>query len=200
MREWAVEQGTYEWHELRLNRITSSRVADIFKKDNLSLVDEIIAERVLMEVSEDGYVSEAMQWGTEHEDDAAKEWEMRTGCVAERVGFCTHSIFDWLGMSPDRLTPDRTGGCEIKCPDTKNHVQYIRMNIIPAKHMRQVEQYFLVNEKQEWLDFVSFDPRFTPKPFHSIRVKREDFVLENTMNEVVAFWAKIEKYYQQVIF
>jgi len=200
MREYNVEQGTYEWHELRLNRITSSRVADIFKKDNLSLIDEMIAERVLMEVPEDGYVSEAMQWGKEHEDEAAQEWAKRTGCVAEQVGFCTNDIYDYIAMSPDRLTPDRTGGCEIKCPNTATHVQFIRMGIIPAKHIRQVEQYFLVNEKQEWLDFVSFDPRFTPKPYHAVRVERNAFVLENTMNELVKFWDKLDKYYQQVTF
>lgn len=200
MKEHKVEQGTYEWHLLRLNRLTSTRVAHVFKSDNLGLVDELIAERINPVVEEEGYVSEAMQRGTDLEPVAIEAYTAQTGIVMESVGFCTHDVYDWLGMSPDGLTPDRTGATEVKCPDTKTHVQYIRMGGIPNKHKYQIAQYFIVNKKLEWLDFVSFDPRFTVKPMYIYRVHRADVDVAGIFEGVVKFYAKFEKYFQQVTF
>jgi hypothetical protein len=65
MIEHKVEQGTPEWHKLRIGRITSSRVADIMKSDNLKVVDALIYERSCPDDAlwdtQDGYVSDAMQ-------------------------------------------------------------------------------------------------------------------------------------------
>ena len=41
-----VEQRTREWFEMRLGVITGSRCANIFKSNNLSFMDELIAERL----------------------------------------------------------------------------------------------------------------------------------------------------------
>lgn len=206
MIEHKVEQGTPEWHKLRIGRITSSRVADIMKADNLKVVDALIYERSCPDDAlwdtQDGYVSDAMQWGTDHEDDAVQAYIAQTGIEMEAVGFCTHKVFDYLGMSPDRLTPDRTGAVEVKCPNTKTHIRTIRMGGLPNKHKYQVLQYFLINEDMQWLDFVSYDPRFAPRPLYIHRVTRDEVQVElgELMANIVKFWAKFEKYYQQVTF
>lgn len=199
MVEHKVEQGSAEWHRLRLGKITSTRVDKVFKASNLDVVDEIIAERIAPQFDEDGYVSEEMQRGSDLEPDASDAYEAVTGIKMEAVGFITHDEYEWLACSPDRFTPDRTGGIEIKCPSTKKHVRYIRMGGVPNEHKRQVEQYFLINEKLEWLDFVSYDPRFTAKPLYIYRVHRADVDVTGVLAELVKFWGKIEKYYQQVI-
>ena len=206
MIEHKVEQGTPEWHKLRIGKITSSRVADIMKSDNLKVVDALIYERSCPDDAlwdaQDGYVSEAMQWGTDHEDEAVQAYTAQTGIEMERVGFCTHNEFDYLAMSPDRLTPDRTGGVEVKCPSTKTHIRTIRMGGLPNDHKYQVLQYFLINEDLQWLDFVSYDPRFTPRPLYVHRVTRDEVQadLGELLANIVKFWAKFEKYYQQVTF
>jgi hypothetical protein len=206
MTEHNVEQGTPEWHKLRIGKLTSSRVADIMKSDNLKVVDALIYERSCPDDAlwdtQDGYVSEAMQWGTDHEDEAVQVYTAHTGIEMERVGFCTHDDFEYLGMSPDRLTPDRTGGVEVKCPNTKNHIRTIRMGGLPNEHKYQILQYFLINEKMQWLDFVSYDPRFAPRPIYIHRVTRDEVQSElgELMANIVKFWAKFEKYYQQVTF
>jgi hypothetical protein len=76
------------------------------------------------------------------------------------------------------------------------------MGGLPNEHKYQVYQYFLVNEKLQWLDFVSYDPRFTPRPLYIHRIERNDIIDElNTLEaEVVKFWAKFEKYFNQVTF
>lgn len=200
MVEHDVQQGSPEWHELRLNKITSSRVAAIFKSDNLPLVDELIAEAIAPEIELDGYVSDAMQWGLDQEPQARLAYMLKTGIQMEQVGFCTHDTYDWLGLSPDGFTPDRKGAIEIKCPSTKTHVRYIRMDGIPNEYKYQVYQYFLVNPALEWLDFVSFDPRFSPRILHVVRVTREELPLDETMAGILKFRAKFEDYFNKVTF
>jgi hypothetical protein len=202
-----IEQGSAEWHALRIGRITSSRTKDIMKSDNLPVVDALIAERecrdeALWDAVENNYESDAMRWGTEHEPEAKQKYSEQTGIELIDVAFCIHDVYDWLGMSPDGLTPDYTGAVEVKCPATKTHVRTIRMGGVPNEHKHQIAQYFLVNEKLQWLDFISYDPRFAPKPLYIYRVEREHILTElsDTMTALVKFWAKFEKYHQQVTF
>lgn len=197
------EQGIPEWHKIRLGKITSTRTKDIMKSDNLGVVDALIAEiecpeDALWSVVEDTYQSDAMKWGSEYEPEA----RLKYGKELIVPAFCTHDHFDWLGMSPDGFTLDFTGAVEIKCPNTKTHVKYIRMGGLPNEYKYQVYQYFLVNEKLQWLDFISYDPRFAPKPMYIHRVERAEIVdeLNKTMAELHKFWAKFEKYHKQVIF
>ena len=76
------------------------------------------------------------------------------------------------------------------------------MGGLPNDHKYQVYQYFLVNEKLEWLDFVSYDPRFTPRPLYIHRITRNEIEAELKALEadVVKFWAKFQKYLEQVTF
>jgi hypothetical protein len=177
------------------------------KTDNLSVVDALIAEKecpdeALWDAIENGYESDAMKWGTEHEEEARAKYIEQTGADIFTPAFCIHPQFDWLGMSPDGLTKDLSGAIEIKCPNTKGHVKTIRMGGLPNEHKYQVYQYFLVNEKLEWLDFVSYDPRFTPRPLYIHRITRNEIEAElySLQAEIVKFWAKFEKYYNQVTF
>lgn len=204
MKEHNVEQGSAEWHQLRMGRITSTRTKDVFKSDNLPVVDELIAEKVngneMVIDAMSGYVSEAMQLGTEREPIARQLYIDHTGYTIDQVGFCTHSELDWLGMSPDGLTPDRKGAIEIKCPGLKEHIRTLRMGGYPVQYKYQLMQYFLVNEKLEWLDFVSYCPEFEYTPLYIYRVNRAMFDLDDTMGALIKFWAKFEKYYSQLIF
>jgi hypothetical protein len=202
-----TRQGSPEWHALRIGRVTSSRTKDIMKSDNLPVVDALIAEREcfddhLWDALENNYESDAMKWGTEQEPEAKAKYSAQTGIELIDVAFCIHDELDWLGMSPDGLTPDHIGAVEVKCPSTKTHVRTIRMGGLPNEHKWQVYQYFLVNEKLQWLDFISYDPRFAPKPLYIYRVERNEIIeeLKATMDALIKFWAKFEKYHQQVTF
>jgi hypothetical protein len=54
----------------------------------------------------------------------------------------------------------------------------------------------------QWLDFVSYDPRFAPRPLYIHRITRNEVQAElgELMANIVKFWTKFEKYYQQVTF
>jgi hypothetical protein len=201
MIEVNIEQGSKDWLNLRLGRITGTRLKEVFKSDNLSLIDELIAEVEVGEV-EETFTNTSMQRGKDLEPIAKSIYSQVKDIELEDVGFCINENYkDTLGLSPDAFTKDRLGAIEIKCPNTKTHVKYIRMNVIPREYIYQVYMYFIVNEELEWLDFVSFDDRFKIRPMYVKRVNREEIKtqLEETKECLDKFLNKLEKYKQQII-
>lgn len=200
-----IQQGTPEWHKVRLGKVTGTRIKDAMASDNLPLCDKIIAE-IVSDQGESLYVNEVMKWGTDNEPKARKEYEYFTGYTVEQFGFIIHKQHDWLGMSPDgliKLSPSDNGyfgGIEIKCANTSTHVKYIRQNKVPNEYKYQVYGMFIINPSLQWLDFISYDPRFTIKPLHIVRVKREDIINELELTEIalVKFWNKVMEYYSIV--
>ena len=172
MLEVKVEQGTKEWKNLRLGKITGTRLKGIRSSNNLPIIDEMISELVVGE-AEFIFINDAMKRGNEKEPEARALYIEKTGADIEEVGFCISIDNDYIGLSPDGFTKDRKGAIEIKCPSTKKHVQNIRMDKIPSEYKDQVLMYFILNEELEWLDFISYDDRFTAKPIWIKKVIRE---------------------------
>lgn len=199
MIEINVEQGSKEWLKMRLGKITGTRLKEVFKSDNLSLIDEMIAE-IDSEEIEENYVSKEMQRGKDLEPLVRNIYSQVKSINIDEVGFCLSESDDYSALSPDGFTQDRKGAIEIKIPSTKTHVKYIRQNQIPNEYKYQVYQYFLVNEKLEWLDFISFDERFKSMQMFIKRVNREEIKeeLEKTRIELNKFITKFEKYYATI--
>lgn len=199
-----VEQRTKEWFEMRLGVITGSRCKNVFKGANLPFMDELIAERLSGDIVESP-TTQAMMHGIMMEPVALDEYRMRTGADAREIGFCIHDNLDYLAISPDALVYENgtpIGGVEIKCPSTKNHIQYIRMNKVPAEYISQVMHYFVVIETLQWVDFVSFDPR-VPKNLFIFRIRRDDPDVDNDIEmrkmKYIEFWNKLQKYERQIL-
>lgn len=200
-----VKQGTEEWLKLRRGKITGSRLKDVMKADNLSLIDELIAERISDEV-EENYVNEAMRRGTEQEPFARRWYEDRTGIKIIQHGFLQSKKYPFLGHSPDGIQYNAEGkpvkGIEIKCPNTSTHVKYIRMGKFPNEYKYQGINFFIVNPELESLDFISFDDRFSVQPMFVKTITREEWKeeIEKAIFEVEKFWVKFESYYNDIIF
>lgn len=193
-----LQQRSQEWFEARLGVITGSRAKNIFRSNNLSFVDELIAERMTQQ-QEESFTSKAMEHGILFEPEALKTYNERHNANAEEVGFCVHDNYYWLAVSPDALifdNVDAVGAVEIKCPSSKKHVEYIRQNKIPNEYKHQIFHYFIVIETLQYLDFVSYDPRNREKDLHVVRVTREEIreQLEETFAEYMKFFAKLNKY------
>lgn len=201
MIEIEIEQGSKDWLKLRLGRITGTRLKDVFKSDNLTLIDELIAEVEAGEF-EETFVNSAMQRGKNLEPFVKDIYNQVRGVDLEDVGFCVSEKYkENLGLSPDAFTLDRLGAVEIKCPNTKTHVKYIRMDVVPREYIHQVYMYFIINENLEWLDFVSFDDRFKVRPMFIKRVTREEIKEEliDIEKGIDKFIKKLEKYKQLII-
>ena len=105
-----------------------------------------------------------MQWGIDHEDDARRAYEARSGNVVRTVGFLAHPEL-LTGSSPDGLV-GRDGCVEIKCPKPATHLATVRqartldpLRCLLPEYVAQVRHTLWLSGAQ-WCDFVSFDPRF----------------------------------------
>lgn len=199
-----LQQRSAEWFDARLGVITGSRAKHVFKSNNLTFVDELIAERMTQCV-EESFTSKAMEHGILFEPEALQVYNERNldRHVAEEVGFCVHDHLPYLAVSPDALIfddADAIGAVEIKCPSSKKHIEYLRQNRIPNEYKHQVYHYFVVIETLKFLDFVTYDPRNREKDFHVVRVYRNEIEddLSMVFAEYVKFYAKLKKYEEEI--
>lgn len=194
-------QGSHEWHQLRLGKITGSRLKKMMAKDNLALIDELIAEEQVGIADDDEFMSDEMQRGINMEPLAIQEYSNITGHEVDHPCLIQSEDWDILCQSPDGYV-GTTGAVEIKCPKTKTHIKYIRMGKIPNEYKEQVWSYFLVNPELQWLDFVSYDPRLAVKPIWILRINREELAeeLATVTIELEKFIAKLNKYKSEIFF
>lgn len=162
MLSYNYEQGTLEWHQLRLGRFTGSEIHRlIFKKGeltkgNLTYITEKVAETDTGKTASDfeGYW---MERGKELEPKARTLYELSKGCMVENVGFITYGSH--AGMSSDGLVDD-DGSIEIKCPNLVTHYKYLQIKTVkdvPDDYYWQMQMCLMVTGRK-WCDFVSYHP------------------------------------------
>lgn len=199
-----LQQRSPEWHKIRKGSIGGTRVKSAFAKNNLPLVDELIAERH-SDTIEENFVNDAMQRGIDLEPVAIAEFEEFAELKVDTFGLATNDKFPGCHLSPDGLVLDVNGypmfGVEVKCPSTKKHVEYIRTNKVPAEYKYQVYHYFAICDTITSMFFVSFDPRFEVKPLHVVQLNREDIQkeLEEYESGLLKFIDKLNKYESQIV-
>lgn len=193
-----VIQGSPEWFAQRLGRVTASRVADVMAKvksgESASRANyraELVAERLTGKVAE-GFNNSSMKWGTECEPIARACYEVETGVMVKEVGMIHHPRIAMTGASPDGLVGD-DGLVEIKCPETKTHIDTILSGQAPSKYQLQM-LWQMACTGRRWVDFVSFDPRMPADMQLFIkRIERDDDRIEEVEAEVVKFLAEVDE-------
>ena len=195
------DQGTHEWLQLRLGKITGTRLKKMLAKDNLALLDELIAEEETGLSDDDDFISEEMQRGIDLEPLAIQEYSNITGHDVDHPCLIQSSEWPILMMSPDGYI-GTTGAVEIKCPKTKTHIKYIRQGKIPNDYKEQIWAYFMVNPDLQWLDFVSYDPRLTKKPIWILHITRDQVQddVSDALWQLGSFIIKLDNYRNEIFF
>jgi len=198
-----VEQRTEEWLNLKLGAISGTRLKGVMAKNNLPLIYELLAED-LAGLQDPIFVNDAMQRGIDREIVAKTQYEQITFNKVDDIGFIECTSIDGVGLSPDGLVKEKdvyNGAVEIKCPNSKKHLEYIHGDRIPGEYIYQVVMYFICVDTLEWLDFVSFDDRVKACPIHIVRVTRNE--LNDKINEcyeaLIKFNEKKTKYYNEIL-
>ena len=185
------EQGSPEWFQIRLGKVTASRFSDVLAKGSgatrKSYMYQIIAERLSVEVQE-SFTNAAMQRGIELEPEAREHYENKNLQAVEQVGFVVHD--DWTGVSPDGFVGD-DGLIEIKCPNSTTHIGYIIRNVFPSTYKAQVQGQLWVTGRQ-WCDFVSYDPRIPQNPMFTVRVERDEEYIKELQTAITIFIAETQ--------
>lgn len=190
-------QGSDEWMQARLGKLTASRLADALAKtksgwgaSRANLMAELVAER-LTGANAAAYTNAAMQWGTDNEPHACAAYAFRHDVDLEEVGFIDHPTIAMSGASPDRLV-GADGLLEVKCPNTATHLETLRGGSVPAKYVTQM-MWQMACTGRAWCDFASFDPRL-PEPMRLFvqRVPRDAAAIAELEREALAFLAELD--------
>lgn len=192
-----IEQGTAAWHELRLGRVTASRISDVMAKGKngeavarAKYMGELIAERLTREPTQH-VNTPAMQWGTDTEPMARAAYEFLRDVDVEQVGFVVHPDIIDSGASPDGFVGE-DGLIEIKCPNTHTHIDTLITGKIDPKYVKQM-QWQMECTGREWCDFISFDPRLPAKhQLHVRRVERDRDAGSEMRREVMRFLSDMQ--------
>jgi putative phage-type endonuclease len=192
----AIQQGTEEWHQLRLGKVTASRVADILAKTKSgasasrgNYLIELALQRVTKTI-EESYTNSAMEWGVATEPQARVAYEVSTGNFVDQIAFVNHPTIEGFGCSPDGLVGE--GLIEIKCPNSATHWSYIKANEPPQKYIIQMQAQMSVTGAK-WCDFVSFDPRMPERSqLLIVRVNRDDEFIAEMENDIKQFLSEVE--------
>lgn len=157
-----VEQGSEEWHQLRLGIPTASCFDKIITAEKLALskssapyMHTLLAEWISgapLETFEGGW----MKRGKDLEAEAISAYEFLTGQDATLIGFATTDD-GMAGASPDRLIGD-DGTLEQKCPALQTHVGYMLAPESLCDEYRMQLQGQLWVTGRAWADIHSFFP------------------------------------------
>lgn len=176
-------QGTDEWRQARLGKVTASRVADVIAKtkttwasSRANYMSELIVERLTGQPAET-YTNAAMAWGSEQEPNARAAYAWRTDSHVDEVGFIDHPTISMAGASPDGMI-GALRLIEIKCPSTATHLETLLTGAGVTKYMPQMQWQMACAHTHE-CDFVSYDPRL-PEPLQ-LYIKR--VFLDNDMTD-----------------
>lgn len=206
------EQGSQEWLDERIGKLTGTRIKKILTPAKLGLAKgfevvalEMIDENVTGISNETTFKSDAMIRGSELEPIAREEYTKATGIKIKEVGLCIKESNILHALSPDGLTEDETGAIEIKCCGGAKHLAYICDDFedsIYSDYKLQCINYFIVNPKLQWLDTVAYRPEFYPCPLHIVRIKREDIIEDiiKVDNAIKLFFEKYHELYNELTF
>jgi len=121
--------------------------------------------------------SHAMEWGTDHEDEARQLYEKTKDVKVVQCGFIAYE--EIAGGSPDGLVGE-DGIVEIKCPyNPANHVKIIITNAVPENHVFQCQGNLMATNRK-WADYMSYDPRVNDDALrlHIIRLNRNEEIIK----------------------
>ena len=192
-----MNQGSDEWFEARMGKVTASRVADILAKTKSgysasrdNYLAQLVCERLTNEKTE-SFINSAMQRGTDIEPLARLSYEVNQNVLVDEVGFVPHPSIIMAGASPDGLVGD-DGLLEIKCPNTATHIETLLSQTVPGRYNTQM-QFQMACTGREWCDFVSFDNRL-PEELQLFvkRVPRDNMYIRLMEDEIVKFLNELD--------
>lgn len=185
------------WMKYRKERITASNFGDVVRRRKTTPCAKLVKR--LLYSSGPRYLSRAVKWGIDHEDQARKEYMKKTGYHVRECGLFVDSNDSWLAGSPDGivLSDDlsnlQRGLLEIKCLHKAFNLDLdpmeaaidpkCRPNFCSELNkdngelmLKKTHGYYYQVQGQlhvadyDWCDFVLW----TPKGMHVQRIKRDN--------------------------
>jgi len=205
------EQRTYDWHRARLGNWTGSEIyklmgkgrskSEKFSETAKSYIIKVLSERMLnADVVNDDELfglylnqvstwSKALEWGTEHEDEARKLYEKKTGNEVISVSSIAHDSIEHYAASPDGIVKSADKVVEIKCPLPETFVRY-KLMIGDAADLKAVKPEYFWQVQAEMdctgasaCDFTAYNP-FMGSPLHIATIERDNEAIKTIHDRI----------------
>lgn len=192
-----MSQRDEQWFRARAGRFTGSRFSDLMavtksgpSASRRNLLATLAVERLTGQCVET-FTNAAMERGTNLEEEARQAYEVRAGLLCVEVDFVVHPVWDFIGVSPDGLV-GAEGLVELKCPASMaKHLDALRTGAHAQEYAWQLQGQLWVCGRQ-WVDAVSYDPRFPAELRLAIkRVARDDVAIKRLETECLAADAEV---------
>lgn len=199
-----IKQGSDEWHNLRLGKITGSSFGKLLGTSAAKekyLYDK--ANEIVTRSLSDGasFNNIHMQRGDIVESVARTRYLIKTFSVVKEVGIII--IDDYLACSPDGLI-DEDGLIEIKGPDSNNYFRQVLqissegLKAIPNEYYVQM-QFYMYALGRSWCDYVLYNERHEINDMEMFiyRVPRDEEIQKKIGQVVDESVIKIKQYVDQ---
>ncbi len=185
-------QGSDEWIQVRLGKVTASKFSDVMAKGagktrKTYMIQ--LATEIMEQIPVVSYFDKNMEAGQEKETAARRYYEMITDCPVKEVGFV--QLDDNVGASPDGLI-GTDGGVEIKCPTGKVYTEYLLNDVFPTPYKAQVQGNLMVTDR-EWWDFMAYRPENTKRPHFIKRIFRDEDYIKEMKIQIIMFVTELNK-------
>ena len=201
-------QQNIEWFSARCGCLTASMSGKVVPRQKngkpyaayWDAMQDVVLERITGTPVEH-LTTAAMDWGTDHEDEARAAYEAATGTIVLDAPFVRHPTIPNFGASPDGLLEDGEGLLEIKCPTSQTHLARIRAGIVPDMYRPQMCVQLLCT-RRKYVDFVDYDPRFVgkfrPLQLFIVRFQPDDEELADVRQKCVEFLDQVDKQLEEL--
>lgn len=199
-----MQQLSEEWFAARAGKFSASRSKALMAKtrsgpsaSRKNLIVQLAVERLTGTI-EDGFSNAAMQRGIDLEPEARDAYIFETGNAVEEVAFVSHPDLDFCSASPDGFVGD-DGLVEIKCPSAMaKHMAALTDGAHAKEYHWQLHHQLFVTGR-DWVDAVSYDPRFPEGLQLAIkRVLRDAEAIEELKVEIIKGNAEVDALVDQM--
>ena len=194
-----IDQGTDEWHELRLGSVGGTAINSVLSKGQGKMRQSLLyhlAAEILSGKKTNSFQSAAMLRGKELEGEARQAYCFITGNDVEQVALVKGDM-PRVHVSPDGLVGD-DGGIEIKVLEPHVYVELVDTGKIDIKYIRQC-QYFLWLTGRQWIDFAAYCPEIEKRPLWINRLAPDAKVFGEIDSALPPFMAELDGLVQRLL-
>lgn len=172
-------QGTQEWFDDRLGRITGSKDGGLpaimgTKAAYEGFLYQKVGERLMDHFDMENMYESSMARGKRLEPEGVAAFEYVTGKKVYSSGLIKNPENEWIAYSPDGIISE-SEDVEVKCPEEKNYTKILESRQVPDEYVWQITQGFCANPKLMTRWFVAYNPDIPKYPIVIIKCDRADW-------------------------
>ena len=200
-----IKQGSLDWHRDRWGNVTGTSLKSALGSPAVqkTLMYDLIAQR-MTEPQIGDTTSAAMAHGIEMEPVAMRAVIEKTGIEFTNTGLLLSDDIPHFSISPDGIYEENgviVGGLEIKCPNSKKHVEYLIKGEIPKEYYYQVMAPFVMSQDLRFWYFASFDDRNYERPLFLKKVEGSELKeLPSMRSELKTFLSHVNDEHMKLTF